>query len=79
MSTDTEDQVVDTASAVDDGDQQETDSRQFVTFTIGDESFAVDMMPVQEIIRMPEVVRVPLAPPALDGLANLRGKVLPII
>ena len=79
MSTDTEDQVVDTASAVDDGDQQETDTRQFVTFTIGEESFAVDMMPVQEIIRMPEVVRVPLAPPALDGLANLRGKVLPII
>ena len=34
MSTDTEDQVVDTASAVDDGDQQETDTRQFVTFTI---------------------------------------------
>jgi hypothetical protein len=35
--------------------------------------------PVQEIIRVPEVVRVPLAPPTLDGLANLRGKVLPII
>jgi purine-binding chemotaxis protein CheW len=34
---------------------------------------------VQEIIRLPEVVRVPLAPTALDGLANLRGKILPII
>jgi len=53
--------------------------RQFVTFVAGDEVFAVDMAPVQEIIRVPEVVRVPLAPPTLEGLANLRGKVLPII
>ena len=37
------------------------------------------MVPVKEIIRVPEVVRVPLAPAALEGLANLRGKVLPII
>ncbi|MEB0133715.1 chemotaxis protein CheW [Actimicrobium sp. CCC2.4] len=56
-----------------------TDIRQFVTFIVGDEVFAVDMAPVQEIIRVPEVVKVPLAPRTLDGLANLRGKVLPII
>ena len=37
------------------------------------------MAPVQEIIRVPEVVRVPLSLTALEGLANLRGKVLPII
>jgi purine-binding chemotaxis protein CheW len=53
--------------------------RQFVTFVAGDEVFAVDMAPVQEIIRVPDVVRVPLAPATLEGLANLRGKVLPII
>jgi len=57
----------------------ESNVRQFVTFVVGDEVFAVDMTPVQEIIRVPDVVRVPLAPPTLDGLANLRGKVLPII
>jgi purine-binding chemotaxis protein CheW len=57
----------------------ESEVRQFVTFMAGDEVFAVDMNPVQEIIRVPDVVRVPLAPPTLDGLANLRGKVLPII
>lgn len=57
----------------------DSDTRQFVTFLAGDEVFAVDMSPVQEIIRVPDVVRVPLAPPALDGLSNLRGKVLPII
>ena len=52
---------------------------QFVTFMAGDEVFAADMSPVKEIIRVPEVVRVPMAPAALEGLANLRGKVLPII
>jgi purine-binding chemotaxis protein CheW len=56
-----------------------SDTRQYVTFIAGNEVFAVDMAPVQEIIRVPDVVRVPLAPAALDGLANLRGKVLPII
>ena len=56
-----------------------TDTRQFVTFIAGNEVFAVDMAPVQEIIRVPDVVRVPLAPSTLNGLANLRGKVLPII
>jgi purine-binding chemotaxis protein CheW len=54
-------------------------TQQFVTFIAGDEVFAADMVPVKEIIRVPDVVRVPLAPSALEGLANLRGKVLPII
>ena len=52
---------------------------QLVTFFVDDEVFAVDMGVVQEIIRMPSVVRVPLAAPALEGLANLRGKVLPMV
>jgi purine-binding chemotaxis protein CheW len=54
-------------------------TRQYVSFAIGNEMFAVPMEPVQEIIRVPEVARLPLAPPALDGLANLRGRVLPIV
>jgi purine-binding chemotaxis protein CheW len=62
-----------------DGTAKDAAIRQFVTFVAGDEVFAVDMAPVQEIIRVPDVVRVPLAPATLDGLANLRGQVLPII
>jgi len=57
----------------------EVDTHQFVTFSVGSEFFAVDMAPVQEIIRVPDTVRVPLAPAALEGLSNLRGKVLPIV
>lgn len=52
---------------------------QFVTFSVAGEMFAVPMGPVQEIIRVPDVARLPLAPAALDGLANLRGRVLPIV
>jgi purine-binding chemotaxis protein CheW len=62
-------------AAVDGGVQ----SNQFVTFAVGGEMFAVPMAPVQEIIRVPQVAHLPLAPAALEGLANLRGRVLPLI
>jgi len=80
MSTETMKEHASSTHASPDGlEELASDTRQFVTFFAGEEVFAVDMAPVQEIIRLPEVVRVPLAPPALDGLANLRGKILPII
>ncbi|MEK8086308.1 chemotaxis protein CheW [Aquabacterium sp. A3] len=56
-----------------------TQSLQFVSFSVAGEMFAVPMGPVQEIIRVPQVAQLPLAPAVLDGLANLRGRVLPII
>ena len=63
----------------DDGDDSAGNANQFVTFAVAGELFAVPMAPVQEIIRVPEVAQLPLAPRTLDGLANLRGRVLPII
>ena len=70
----TQEKAQDAAREVDDElEEQVSDIRQFVTFIAGNEVFAVDMAPVQEIIRVPDVVRVPLAPRTLDGLANLRG------
>lgn len=55
------------------------DTCQFVSFFVGGERFATPMAPVQEIIRVPWVARLPMAPPALLGLANLRGQVLPVL
>ncbi len=52
---------------------------QLVSFKIGEEEFGVDILTVQEINRMPEVTRVPNAPDYVDGVINLRGKVIPII
>ena len=52
---------------------------QLVSFNIGGEEFGVDILQVQEINRMLEVTRVPNAPEYVDGVINLRGKVIPII
>lgn len=73
-------EVLEKASAREEDTSADTsDTQQYVTFLVGREAFAVEMAPVQEIIRVPDVVRVPLAPRSLNGLANLRGRVLPII
>jgi purine-binding chemotaxis protein CheW len=65
--------------AVDTSDADIGDVHQFVIFHVADEMFAMPLSDVREIIRMPDVVRVPLSPLALEGLANLRGTVLPVI
>jgi purine-binding chemotaxis protein CheW len=61
-----------------DAGEAAADARQYVTFYIDDGIFAVPLAEVQEIIRMPVVVQVPLSPPSLEGLANLRGTVMSI-
>ncbi|MEU8813885.1 chemotaxis protein CheW [Actinoplanes sp. NPDC048796] len=55
------------------------DDNGYVTFDMAGERYAIPMSRVQEIIRMPAVVKVPLGPPSLEGLANLRGRVLPVV
>jgi len=52
---------------------------QVVSFEIGAEEYAVDILEVQEINRMVEITRVPTAPSYVEGVINLRGKVIPII
>lgn len=52
---------------------------QLVTFGIGDEEFAVDILAVQEINRMMALTRVPQSPPEVEGVINLRGKIIPVI
>jgi len=54
-------------------------ARQFVIFHVQGGAFAVALTEVKEIIRMPDLVRVPMSPPALEGIANLRGRVLPVV
>jgi chemotaxis signal transduction protein len=55
------------------------DETQLVTFMLKDEEFGFDIMSVQEIIRPPKLSKVPRTPTYVDGIANLRGVVLPII
>lgn len=52
--------------------------RQFITFEVDGALYGLPMAEVQEIIRMPHLVEVPHSPPALRGITNLRGGILPV-
>jgi len=51
-------------------------SRQFATFEVADQLFGVEVHTVQEVLSYNEYTPVPLAPPAVGGLFNLRGQVI---
>ena len=56
-----------------------SDILQLVTFNLGNEEYAVDILKVQEINRMKEITRVPNSPGYVEGVINLRGKVIPVV
>lgn len=62
--------------------KKESDAReilQLVTFRLGNEEFSLDILKVQEIIRHMNLTRVPRTPDFVDGVINLRGKVIPVL
>jgi purine-binding chemotaxis protein CheW len=52
---------------------------QLVSFVVEDEEFGVDILKVQEIIRTVDITRVPKSPEFVEGVINLRGKIVPVI
>ncbi|MEZ6137880.1 MAG: chemotaxis protein CheW [Pirellulaceae bacterium] len=54
-------------------------TRQLCTFFLGEHTFGVDAHLVQEVIRYQEMTRVPLTPPSVSGLINLRGQIVTAI
>ena len=59
--------------------ENDLDLLQLVSFCIGDEEFGVDILKVQEIIRMINITSVPNSPEFVEGVINLRGRVIPVI
>ena len=53
--------------------------RQYLTFTLGGEMFAVETLSVKEIIEYGQITAVPMMPPSIRGVINLRGAVVPVI
>ncbi|MGO8790716.1 MAG: chemotaxis protein CheW [Terriglobia bacterium] len=53
--------------------------KQFLTFVVDRLLFGVEVEEVQEVIRFQEMTRVPLAPPVVTGLINLRGQIVTAI
>jgi purine-binding chemotaxis protein CheW len=52
---------------------------QVVGFRIGNETFGVRIGSVREIVRVPEITTVPSAPETVEGVINLRGKIIPVM
>lgn len=52
------------------------EARQYATFFVGGLFFGINVTEVQEVLRFQEMTRVPLAPPVIEGLINLRGQIV---
>lgn len=53
--------------------------QQLVVFRLGEDYFAMPIANVNEIIRLQKITPVPKAPPFVEGVTNLRGRVIPVI
>jgi purine-binding chemotaxis protein CheW len=60
---------------------QKTDQRagKYLTFQLGNEEFAIQVLRVREIMGVQEITAVPQTPGYVKGVINLRGKVIPVI
>ncbi|MBS1232486.1 MAG: cheW34H, partial [Nitrospirae bacterium] len=56
-----------------------TRTRQYLTFTLGEEHFALDVANVREILEFTSVTKVPQTPEFMRGVINLRGSVVPVM
>jgi len=72
-----------TGDGIRNGDAAETidpdQQLQLVSFEVGNEEFAIEILAVQEIIRMMPITAVPHSPAAVRGVVNLRGQVTPVV
>jgi purine-binding chemotaxis protein CheW len=59
--------------------QQASNANEYLTFTLGQEEYGVDILKVQEIRGYEAVTRIANAPAFIKGVANLRGTIVPIV
>src|SRR5690606_23140614 len=71
--------AVGAATTATSGSGGEGELLQLVSFMVGDEEFAIPILSVQEINRMMQITRVPQSPPFVEGVINLRGKIIPVM
>jgi len=56
-----------------------TDTRQYLTFKLDDEVFAVDVSSVREILELAQITKIPRTPDFMRGVINVRGNVVPVV
>ncbi|HTY51223.1 MAG TPA: chemotaxis protein CheW [Steroidobacteraceae bacterium] len=54
-------------------------ARRYLAFRLGGERFGIDILRIKEIIEFPGLTEVPLMPPCVRGVINLRGAVVPVV
>src|ERR1017187_2906641 len=55
-----------------------TDTRQYLTFKLADEVFAIDVSKVREVLDFTTITKIPRTPDFMSGVINLRGNVVPV-
>ena len=61
------------------GQAQAAKAGKYLTFKLGAEEYGLEILKVQEIIKMMDITRVPRTPAFVRGVINLRGKVIPVV
>jgi purine-binding chemotaxis protein CheW len=56
-----------------------TETRQYLTFRLGEEVFATDVAKVREVLDFTNITRIPRTPEFMSGVINLRGNVVPVV
>ncbi len=62
----------------DESESDQIDTVEYLTFSLGQECFGVDILKVQEIMVWEDVTRIPNAPDYVMGVLNLRGSIVPV-
>lgn len=58
---------------------EEVNQSKYLTFTLGDEIYGLEILKVREIIGLMDITKVPRMPAFVRGVINLRGKVIPVV
>src|ERR1700742_2052797 len=56
-----------------------TETRQFLTFRLSNETFAIDVAKVREVLDLTNITAIPRTPEFMSGVINLRGSVVPVV
>ena len=67
------------AAAIRDASLEAEEQQQYLTFLLGSEMFAIGILSIREIIEYGFVTEVPMTPPFIRGVINLRGAVVPVV
>ncbi len=52
---------------------------QYIGFTMNSNEYTIPILKVQEIVNVPQLTKLPQAPPYIEGITNLRGRIIPIV